>query len=117
MPSKELVGVAPLLTGIVLAFQSGGAIVQGGFSLRAVPGFVGGCAAIVVGFGILLGRGSFELESTGSDCSSTALLGLAAVAFLAGVALATIQRLLPQGEHQTGTEEPPAASRRRGRSV
>ena len=90
MPSKAVVGVATLLTGTVLAFDSGGAIVRSGFSLWAVPGFVGGCAAIVVGLGILLEWSPFELESTGNDRFPTALLGLVAVAFLAGVTLATI---------------------------
>jgi hypothetical protein len=90
MPSKELVGAAPLITGILLAFESATAIVQSGLSLSSVPGFVGGCAAIAVGLGILLGWGSFDLDSTGENPSSAALFGLAAVAFAAGATIAVV---------------------------
>lgn len=88
MPSRKAVGAAPLIMGIVLAFESADAIVQSGLSLWSVPGFVGGCAAIVIGLGILLEWDAFDREPTGSNRSSAALLGLAAVAFFGGAAIA-----------------------------
>jgi hypothetical protein len=88
MPSKETVGAAPLITGILLAFQSAGAIVRDGVSLWSVPGLVGGCAAIVIGLGILLERDTFERSATGNDRPSVAVLGFAAAACFAGAAIA-----------------------------
>lgn len=88
MPSRKSVGAAPLITGILLAFESANAIVQSGLSLWSVPGFGGGCAAIVIGLGILLEWDMFDQESTGSNRSSGVLLGLAAVAFFVGAAIA-----------------------------
>lgn len=88
MPSKKAVGAAPLITGILLAVESAGAIVQSGLSLWSVPGLLGGCAAVVIGLRILLEWDTFDQEPTGSIRSSAALLGLAAVAFFVGAALA-----------------------------
>lgn len=88
MPSKKMVGAAPLITGILLAFESAGTIVQNGLSIWSVPGFVGGCAAIVLGLGILLEWNTFEQDPGGSNQSSAVLLGVAAVAFFVGAALA-----------------------------
>lgn len=81
MSSEKAVGAAPLLTGIVLAAQSARAMVRSGLSLRSVPGFVGGCAAIVVGAGILLEWGEFEAE-TPTERSRATDLALAALAFV-----------------------------------
>lgn len=88
MPSRKAVGAAPLITGILLAFQSAVTMVQSGLSLWSVPGFVGGCAAIVIGLGILLEWNTFEQDLTERNQSSAALLGLAAVAFFVGAAIA-----------------------------
>jgi hypothetical protein len=88
MPSRKTVGAAPLLTGILLAFESAGAIIKSGLSLWSVPGFVGGCTAIVIGLGVLLEWDTFERGATGSTHSSAAILGLAAAAFFAGAAIA-----------------------------
>lgn len=88
MPSKKAVSAAPLLTGSLLAFESAGAIVQNGLSLWSVLGVVGGCAAIIIGFGILLEWDTFERDPTMSNQSSAALLAVATVAFLIGTAIA-----------------------------
>ncbi|QLD85667.1 hypothetical protein HWV23_07990 [Natronomonas halophila] len=88
MPSKKAVGAAPLLTGVLLAFESAGAVVQSGLSLWSVLGFVGGCAAIGIGLGVLLEWDTFEREPPTSNRVSAALLALAAVAFLVGATIA-----------------------------
>ena len=88
MTSGKTVGAAPVVTGILLAFQSAGTVVQDGFSLWAVSSLVGGCAAILVGLGILLERETFEVEPTESNRPSVAVLGFAAVAFFVGVVVA-----------------------------
>ncbi|MBZ6496944.1 hypothetical protein [Natrinema longum] len=88
MPSKKTVGAAPLITGILLAFQSAGTIVQNGLSLWSVPGLIGGCAAIVIGLGTLLEWDTFKRETVGSNRPSMAVLGFAAAAFFAGAAIA-----------------------------
>jgi len=88
MTSGKIVGAAPLITGILLAFQSAGTVVQNGLSLWAVSSLVGGCAAIIVGLGILLEWKTFEVEPTESNRPSAAVLGFAAVAFFVGVAVA-----------------------------
>jgi len=88
MSSRKAVGAAPLIAGILLAFESAGAIVQAGLSLWSATGFVGGCTAIVIGLGILLERNTFEQGSTASARSSAALLALATAAFFAGAAIA-----------------------------
>lgn len=54
MPSRQTIGVAPLLTGMLLVSRLALAIIQSGLSFWSVSGFVGGCAAIFVGLGILL---------------------------------------------------------------
>ncbi len=88
MPSQRTVGAAPLITGLLLAFQSAGTIVQSGRSPWSVLGLVGGCAAIVVGLGTLRDWDAFERETVGSDRSAVAVLGFAAAAFFAGAAIA-----------------------------
>lgn len=91
MPSKKAVGAAPLLTGLLLASQSGQAIVQSGPSLWSVPSFIGGCAAIAIGVGILLDRDTRSSEATDAAKSSrVALLGLAVLSFVAGTGLAIL---------------------------
>ncbi|WP_139231153.1 hypothetical protein [Halostagnicola kamekurae] len=87
MPSKKTVGAAPLITGILLAFQSAGTIVQNGLSLWSVPGFIGGCAAIVIGLGILLEWDTFKRDAVGRNRPSVAVLGFAAAVFFAGAAI------------------------------
>lgn len=62
MPSRKTVGAAPLVTGIVLAFQSAQAIAQSGLSVWSVLGLTGGCAAIFVGLGTLLEWNAFTRE-------------------------------------------------------
>lgn len=88
MPSEKTVGAAPLITGILLAFQSAGTIVQNGLSLWSVPGLIGGCAAIVIGLGILFEWDTFKRETVESDRPSVAVLGFAAAVFFAGAAIA-----------------------------
>ena len=90
MPSKKTVGAAPLITGILLAFQSAGAIVQNGLSLWSVPGFIGGCAAIVIGLGILLELDTFKRATVDNTRPSVAVLGFAVAAFFAGGAIAIV---------------------------
>ncbi|MBP1987586.1 hypothetical protein [Halolamina salifodinae] len=88
MSSTKTVGAAPLITGILLAFDSGAAIVQNGPSLWSVPGFVGGCTAIVIGLGILRQWDSFEREPKGGGRPSAVPLLIAAAVFVAGAAIA-----------------------------
>jgi len=88
MPSKKTVGAAPLITGILLAFPSAGAIVQNGLSLWSVPGLIGGCTAIVIGLGILFEWNTFKRDAVESNRPSVAVLGFAAAAFFAGAAIA-----------------------------
>ena len=88
MPSKKTVGAAPLITGILLAFQSASTIVQNGLSMWSVPGLIGGCAAIVIGLGTLLEWDKFKRDAVGRNPPSMAVLGLAAAAFFAGAAIA-----------------------------
>lgn len=91
MSSKKAVGIAPLLTGLVLASRSGHALVQTGPSLWSIPGFIGGCAATAIGVSVLLEQ---EAVSTGAlDATRsrrTALLGLAVLSFVAGSGLAIL---------------------------
>ncbi len=91
MSSRKAVGAAPLLTGIVLAFQSFRAIVQTGPSLWSASGLVGGCAAVLVGLGILSEWDSFGTEPTDVGRSTrVALVGLALFSFVAGVGVAVV---------------------------
>lgn len=88
MPSKESVGAAPLITGIVLAFQSSQEIIIGGSSLWSVFGLIGGCAAIVVGLDILSGWSSRTSEAGKLPYASNAtLLGLVIFSIVAGAAV------------------------------
>ncbi len=87
MLSRKAVGAAPLITGILLAFQSAAAIVQSGFSLWSVPALLGGCAATIIGLGTLLDWDAFHQDPAGSNRSAT-VLGIAAVAFFAGAVFA-----------------------------
>ena len=75
MPSTKTVGAAPLIAGLLLAFQSAGTIVQSGPSLWSVPGLVGGCTAIGIGLGILLEWDTFTRETAGSNPYSQAVRG------------------------------------------
>ena len=88
MPPRKTVGAAPLLMGIVLASQSASTIVHSGPSLWSVPGLVGGCAAIIVGLGVLREWDAFQQEPTESNRVSATTLGIAVVAFLAGTVIA-----------------------------
>ena len=87
MLSRKAAGAAPLITGILLAFQSAAAIVQSGLSLWSVPSLIGGCAATIIGLGILLDWDAFHQDPAGSN-RSAAILGIAAVAFFAGAVFA-----------------------------
>lgn len=91
MPSRKTVGAAPLLTGLLLASNASRAIVQTGPSLWSVPSLVGGCAAVLVGLGILLEWGSFETDGDEpGTLAHLALVGLAVVSVAVGVAGALV---------------------------
>jgi hypothetical protein len=91
MSSRRAVGAAPLVAGILLTSQSIQAIAQGGLSLWSVPGLVGGCAAILVGLGVLLEWREFEVESNDpSRASEVALVALALLGFAAGAVVAVV---------------------------
>ncbi|WP_162993851.1 hypothetical protein [Halalkalicoccus subterraneus] len=91
MPSKKTIGIAPLVTGIFLASQSFGQILDTGLSLWAGISFTGGFSAILVGAGILLQWGGFDTESEEtSGRLTTMLLGIALVSFVVGAAVAII---------------------------
>jgi hypothetical protein len=91
MPSKRSVGIAPLVTGIVLTSQSLGQLLEPGSSLWAGAGFIGGLAAILVGVGILLQWGDFATESPEAIDRPVAILaGIALVSFLVGAAVTVV---------------------------
>lgn len=91
MPSKKTIGIAPLVTGIFLASQSLGQLLESGFSLWAGTSFVGGFAAILVGAGILLQWRGFDTESEETtDRSTTMLAGIALVSFVVGAAVTIV---------------------------
>ena len=89
MPSRNGIGIAPLIAGIVLAGRSLPRLFQNGLSLWTVLSAIGGCSAILVGLGVLLGWGEFGTETTESDRTVTlALTGLAVASFVGGAILA-----------------------------
>lgn len=90
MSSRKTIGVAPLLTGILLASQSAQAIVQNGLSLWVVSGIIGGCAAILVGIGTLLEWDAFDQERSEGNPTPLAILGVAIVAVVAGATVALL---------------------------
>ena len=88
MSSKKAVGVAPLVTGLLLASQSFNQSVLSYPSLSSVTGMIGSLAAIFVGIGILSGRWGFDVETdSSSQTVSTVLVVIALVAFILGFAL------------------------------
>ena len=88
MSSKNGIGIAPLITGIILAGQSLPQLFQNGPSLWTVLSAIGGCSAIFVGLGILLEWREFSTETTESNQTVTlALTGLAVASFVGGAIL------------------------------
>lgn len=91
MSSKKGIGIPPLIMGIMLAGQSLPQLLQNGLSLWTVSSLIGGCAAVVVGLGILLEWREFSTETTEPHRSSTiTLLGLAVLSVAGGVILTFI---------------------------
>ncbi|SFK60227.1 hypothetical protein SAMN04487950_0122 [Halogranum rubrum] len=91
MSSKNAVGIAPLVTGFLLASQSFEQSVLSDPSLSSVAGLIGGCAAVLVGVGILTGWREFDTETESSgQTAAVALAVIALVAFTAGVAFTTL---------------------------
>jgi hypothetical protein len=85
--ATNAVGVAPLVTGLLLAGQSVGGLP----SPASVAGVVGGGAAALVGLGLLAGWRDFDDEHDSSSAGLTLTLVLSTVAlagFVGGVALA-----------------------------
>jgi hypothetical protein len=83
--STNAVGVAPLVTGLLLAGQSVGGLP----SPESVAGMVGGGAAALVGLGLLAGWRDFEAEPGSSGAGLPLVLSAVALAgFVGGVALA-----------------------------
>lgn len=87
MASRQTIGAAPLISGLLLAVPSAQAFLQSGLSLWSVLGCVGGCAAVLVGLGTVLEWGGFDQKPSESSPASVAILG---VALLAGLAGATV---------------------------
>jgi hypothetical protein len=83
MPSKKAVGIAPLVTGMVLTSQSLGQLLESGLSLWTGISLVGGVAAILVGAGILSRWRGFEAKSEGTTDFSGTVLSVTALASLA----------------------------------
>lgn len=87
--AKRSVGIAPLVSGLLLVGWTASDAASG--DVWAVSGLVGGCAAVLVGGGILLGRGEFDPEAGDGDSphatSLTALAALAVASFAVGVGL------------------------------
>jgi hypothetical protein len=75
----------------MLVFQSTQMVVQSGVTLWSGPRLIGGCAAVVVGLGVLFGWGAFDVDS-GETGSSTVLLlaGIAVLSFVVGRVLAVV---------------------------
>lgn len=90
MSSRKTIGAAPLLTGLILGFQSAQAIAQSGLSIWSVLGFLGGCAAILIGLGTLLEWDVFNQEPSENSPTSLAILGVAIAAVVAGATVAVM---------------------------
>jgi hypothetical protein len=89
--SRKAVGVAPLVAGFLLAGQSFERSVLSNPSPGSIAGLVGGCAAILVGIGILSGWREFGPETdTPARKASLALAGISLLCFAGGVALAVV---------------------------
>jgi hypothetical protein len=90
MPSKNAVGVAPLVCGTVLVGQSlaslSGALPTGVPLYALVAQLLGGGAAVVVGVGILRQWAAFGGEETDTEFPSAgvALVAVALFAFAVG---------------------------------
>ncbi|SDM62682.1 hypothetical protein SAMN04487949_2311 [Halogranum gelatinilyticum] len=88
MPSKNALGIAPLVCGAVLLSGTmarlGGDPVGTVSSVALAAQFLGGVAAIVVGVGILSGWRSFGSDDTDAS-TETALATVTAVALALGV--------------------------------
>lgn len=80
------VGIAPLVAGLLLAGRAAGDVASG--DPWAVFGFVGGCAAVAVGAGVLLGWRGFDPEAGDGESGriTRALAVVALVGFAVGVA-------------------------------
>ncbi|RLM64213.1 hypothetical protein [Halorubrum sp. Atlit-26R] len=92
MPSNKTTAAAPIATGVLLAGTAAREVVQHGPEIWTGLALAGGLSAVVVGLGVLTGRGGFDStdNSDGRDDRSTvALAGLAltCVAVGAGIAL------------------------------
>lgn len=91
MPPKKGVGIAPLVTGVALASPALRRLLETGLSPWTAVSFLGGCAAIFVGIGVLLEWGDFGTESEEPTRSATAVLsGIALCSFAVGVALVVV---------------------------
>jgi hypothetical protein len=91
MPSTKAVGIAPLVTGMVLTSQSLGQLLESGPSLWTGISLVGGVAAILVGAGILSRWRGFEAKSEGAtDFSGTVLSVIALASFVIGAVVAVV---------------------------
>lgn len=91
MPSKNAVGIAPLVTGIALAGPSLRRLLATGLSPWTAVSFLGGCAAILVGIGVLLEWGDFGAENEEPARSATVVLaGIAVCSFAVGAALVVV---------------------------
>lgn len=91
MSSKNAVGLAPLVTGFLVVSQSFEQSVLSDPSLSSVAGLIGGCAAVLVGVGILTGWRDFDTETKSSgQTAAVALAAVALVGFLGGVAVAVV---------------------------
>jgi hypothetical protein len=91
MPSEKSIGIAPLVTGLVLTSQSLDRLLDSGVSLWASTGLVGGVAATLVGAGILLQWRDFATGSAETtDRPAAILAGIALVSFVVGAALIVV---------------------------
>lgn len=84
--SRRGIGIAPLVAGLLLVGRTAGDVAGG--DPWAVSGFVGGCAAVAVGAGVLRGWRGFD-PGTNDDVDgriTRALAVVALVGFAVGVA-------------------------------
>ena len=91
MPSKNALGIAPLVCGTVLLSGTltrlGGGAAGTLSTVSLAAQLLGGGAAVVVGLGILVGWGSFGTGANDADGpTGTVLAGVAAVALALGLA-------------------------------
>jgi len=91
MSSKNVGGVAPLVSGLWLAGTAGIQLLNKGLSAWLLVALLGGCGAIVVGVGTLFGMGGFGATKPDTNQTTLSLLvGVALLCLAGGAAFAVL---------------------------